>query len=140
MTIRLICAIALAASPALGQTTLAPQIDCADPNLLPARIADCADMAWQEADEERDLAYRLALTQAQVIDEERALSNVDEPVGVEEALRQSQADWYAARDSACAAESLLSEAGPERRATGALCLERLTRIRIEELRILAEAG
>ena len=125
------------AAPAAAQ---APQVDCAAADLSQPELTFCASRAWEAADDELNLVYGLALTRAQVLDEEAALLRRDVPLTVEDGLRQAQRDWIAYRDAACAAEALLVRGSTAQPMVGTLCLARLTERRTDDLRRFAEAN
>lgn len=112
-----------------------PQVDCQSDDLVQMELNFCAEQAWIEADEELNLAYRLALTEAKVFDENAARDGRSTPVTMEEVLRQAQRDWIPFRDNACAAEAMLVQGGSMQPMIGTLCLERLTRRRLEDLMV-----
>jgi uncharacterized protein YecT (DUF1311 family) len=65
-----------------------------------------------------------------------ALAEADR--GAEIALRDAQRAWITFRDAACRAEGYVYFGGSMRLQVVALCLERMTRARTEELRSIAE--
>lgn len=138
-TLLLAAFAALAATPAAAQVA-EPPVDCMADALAPGEIALCAEQGWQASQGDLDLAYGLALTAAEVLDEGRFVAGEQSGARAAELIEAGQADWTAHRDSHCAAEALLAPPGVERRALGLLCLERLNRLRIEQLAAFREAG
>ena len=131
--------LAVAAAPALAQgvvpdpnVALPPGVDCLAPT-GPEEERLCARAAWAEAEAERDVAYRLALTQAAAIDERMALEGTAGELTVREALELSQAAWFADRDATCAAEAILGRAAGDEALALHACLARLTRRRVEDM-------
>lgn len=121
------------ALPAAAQEDGAPQIDCLAPDLTRPELTLCAEEAWAEADEELGEVYRLALVAAKVLDRENARAGIEMPISTEDALRAAQKAWVPYRDAACSAEAMLAAGGTAAPLLGTLCLERLTRRRIEDL-------
>ena len=122
-------ALLLLAAPAAAQ---AP-VDCEADGLAPAEIAVCAEAAWEASEGDLDLAFGLAVTGAEVLDEDRFLAGEADGPRAAALIERGQSDWIAHRDSHCAAEALLEGPGPAREALGFLCLERLNRLRIAQL-------
>jgi uncharacterized protein YecT (DUF1311 family) len=109
-------------------------VNCAAP-VMHLDMNFCADRAWKLADEDLNLAYRMARTLMQQTD--AALPVADR--GAEVALRDAQRAWITFRDAACRAEGYVYFGGSIRPLVVSNCLERMTRARTEELRTLAEA-
>ena len=109
-------------------------VNCAAP-VTQLDMNICADRAWKLADEDLNLAYRMARTLMQQTD--AALPVADR--GAEVALRDAQRAWITFRDAACRAEGYVYFGGSIRPLVVSNCLERMTRARTEELRTLAEA-
>ena len=124
------------AAPVAAQT--APQIDCMASDLTGPEYRFCASQAYEEADAELNQVYRLAIARAKVFDEEVAVLDQTGPITLEVALRQSQRDWIAFRDSACEAEAVIFRGGTGAPVVGTICLARRTVERTEELRTFAE--
>ncbi|WP_298433041.1 lysozyme inhibitor LprI family protein [uncultured Jannaschia sp.] len=116
------------AGPVAAQDVL----DCAADGLMPGEMVVCAQNGWAEADAVMDETYRLALVQAQVLDEAAA---APEGVTAEDALRASQEVFLTYRDAACAAEALLVAGTRAEDLAGPLCLTRLTERRIADLTV-----
>jgi uncharacterized protein YecT (DUF1311 family) len=119
---------------ALAVPALAQQPNCADPQTQ-ADMTQCAGIAYRMADEDLNLAYELTL-------KAYADFEADDPElgkGAVEAVRQAQRAWIAYRDAACAAEAWSYRGGSIEPMVLANCLERLTRARTEDLRLIGEA-
>ena len=110
-------------------------VNCAAP-VTQLDMNFCADRAWKLADEDLNLAYRMARTLMQQTD--AALPVADR--GAEVALRDAQRAWITFRDAACRAEGYVYFGGSIRPLVVSNCIERMTRARTEELRTLAEAN
>lgn len=96
----------------------------------------CAAQAWEAADGDLNLAYRLAIDRAKSMDE--YLQASDEPAAI--ILRDAQRLWIPFRDQACLLESLTARGGSMQPLIKYSCLERLTRQRTEDLRIFGETN
>lgn len=107
--------------------------DCAAP-VTQLDMTLCAEQAWRRADEDLNLAYGFARKMMQDID----AGLPDDQKGAEVALRDAQRAWIAFRDAGCAAEGFRAAGGSMRPMVVALCLERVTRARTEDLRALGE--
>ncbi|KIT16135.1 lysozyme inhibitor LprI family protein [Jannaschia aquimarina] len=133
---RLLGVALLIAAPAAGQGVL--PVDCADPDGI-AEATDCAARQLQVSEDQLDLALGLALTRAEVLDQDWAAEGgAPGEVSVHDALDASQTDWIAYRDAACAAESLQFFERAEIDLALALCLARLTVRRGDDLAAFAE--
>lgn len=124
-----LAALAALAAPQAG----AQEVNCAAP-VTQLDMNFCAERAWKLADEDLNLAYGMARSLMRQTD--AALPEADR--GAEVALRDAQRAWIAFRDAACRAEGYVWFGGSIRPQVVALCLERMTRARTEELRSLAE--
>lgn len=113
-----------------GQT-----VDCTAPETQ-HDMNYCADQFYRMADEDLNLAYKLARSAARQIDEYRP---ADQP-SAERMLKEAQRAWIAFRDQACAAESMLAAGGSMQPTLQYSCLERLTRNRTEDLRYFGEVN
>jgi uncharacterized protein YecT (DUF1311 family) len=131
----LIAILLVLAAPVAAQ--IAPQIDCMASDLTAPEYRFCATQAYEEADAELNQVYRLAIARAQVFDQEVAVLDQSGPITLEEALRQSQRDWIAFRNSACEAEAVIFRDGTDAPVVGTICLARRTIERTEELRTFA---
>lgn len=109
-----------------------PGLDCLEPE-GEAEVVQCARVAFADADEERSLAYRLAIVQARVLDEQLALTGRAMDVSAADALQASQEAFLAHREAACAAEALLGVATDEGELALLACLTRITQRRVEDL-------
>lgn len=120
---------------ALSGAAMAAEPDCTAPQTQ-ADMTQCAGIAFKMADEDLNLAYRLALKTYGDFDQ-------DDPQaggGGVEALKQAQRDWIAFRDSACAVEGWPYRGGSMEPMVVANCMERLTRARTEDLRLIGETN
>ena len=113
----------------------APGLDCSEPSGQ-REVLQCAQIAFADADAERDLAYRLAITNARVLDEDLSLLGETRPeLTAADALRMSQDAFLSHRDAACAAEALLGVASGRGDLALLGCLTRLTERRVADLAI-----
>jgi uncharacterized protein YecT (DUF1311 family) len=127
---RLLFALVLVPLPALAQDSA---VNCAEA-VTQVDMTYCADRAWKLADEDLNLAYGFAQTMMKQID--AALPQ--DQRGAEQALREAQRAWIAFRDAGCKAEGYRVAGGSMQPMVVATCLERVTRARTEELRMLGE--
>jgi uncharacterized protein YecT (DUF1311 family) len=127
---RLLLALVLVPLPALAQDGA---VNCAEA-VTQVDMTYCADRAWKLADEDLNLAYGFAQTMMKQID--AALPQ--DQRGAEQALREAQRAWIAFRDAGCKAEAYRVAGGSMQPMVVATCLERVTRARTEELRMLGE--
>ena len=91
-------------------------------------------MAFEAADGDLNLAYRLAQDTAGRMDVDLS----QDQIPAKTILRDAQRAWIAFRDQACEAESLLARGGSMQNQLFYACLERLTRVRTEDLRYFGE--
>jgi uncharacterized protein YecT (DUF1311 family) len=110
-----------------------PAVNCAEA-VAQVDLNLCAERAWKFADEDLNLAYGFAVTMMKDIDAGLA----EGQRGAEAALREAQRAWIAFRDAGCTAEGYRVAGGSMQPMVVAMCLERVTRARTEELRALAE--
>ena len=110
-----------------------PAVNCAEA-VAQMDLNACADRAWKFADEDLNLAYGFALSMMKEID----AGLPQDQRGAEAALRAAQRAWIAFRDAGCTAEGYRVVGGSMQPMVIAMCLERVTRARTEELRGLAE--
>lgn len=115
-------------SPSEAQTYL----DCTNPTTQ-VEMTGCASKAWEEADANLNRVYVRAVTAAR--DRDGYLA--EEAVTNEEILRDAQRAWVPFRDAACEAEATLARGGTLSNQLFYICLERLTRIRTEDLQYYA---
>ena len=130
-------ALAVTIGAALAGSAAAQEgpVDCEADALSPAEIAVCAEAAWTDSEGALDLAYGLAATGAEVLDETRFLQGEAEDLRAAELVESSQAEWLDYRDAHCAAEALLVPEGLEREAVLQLCLARLNEARAAQLAV-----
>ncbi|WP_281258644.1 lysozyme inhibitor LprI family protein [Pseudoprimorskyibacter insulae] len=112
----------------MGQT-----LDC-DNATSQAEMTGCASMAYDAADAELNRQWKRAMAAMKQMD--RYSPNA-QPSG-EDVLRQAQRAWIAFRDPACEAESYLARGGTMQNQLFYVCLERLSRQRAEDLRLIAD--
>lgn len=127
---RLLLALLLVPLPALAQENT---VNCAEA-VTQVDMTYCADRAWKLADEDLNLAYGFAQAMMKQID--AALPQ--DQRGAEQALREAQRAWIGFRDAGCKAEGYRAAGGSMQPMVVASCLERVTRARTEELRMLGE--
>jgi uncharacterized protein YecT (DUF1311 family) len=125
--IRFCLVFAALATPSVAQ-------DCTNP-ISQAEMNHCAYVAYQAADGDLNLAYRMAMDAARQMDQYLAPGEVTNTA----MLRDAQRAWIPFRDKACAAESNLARGGTMQPLLEANCLERLTRQRTENLRYFGES-
>lgn len=130
---RFLC-LALMLPPALtlAAPLTAQELNCANPTSQ-VEYTGCAARAYEAADEDLNLAYRLAIDWARRMD-----AGMTWTPTTEEMLRDAQRAWIPFRDAACAAESTQMRGGTGQNMVYYTCLERLTRARTEDLRLLGE--
>ncbi|MGX9354638.1 lysozyme inhibitor LprI family protein [Roseobacteraceae bacterium S113] len=130
---------ALGLSLSLGLITAAStglqaqELNCANP-VSQAEMTGCAARAYEAADVELNVHYKAARAVLREADQYLA---PDEIPGAD-LLRDAQRAWIPYRDAACTAESLVARGGTLQNQLYFLCLERLTRQRTEDLRLIAE--
>ncbi|MFY0596534.1 MAG: DUF1311 domain-containing protein [Cognatishimia sp.] len=96
----------------------------------------CAHQAYLLADEDLNLAYKMAKDMARVADE--YLEEGQEPAVI--ILRDAQRAWITFRDKACELESTMFRGGSMAPLIYSSCLERETRARTDSLRFYAEVN
>ena len=122
------CLFLLISNPAAAQ-----ERNCNEPQDQ-ASMNHCAHQAWEAADGDLNLAYRLAMEMAESIDEFT-------PDGEEKSstmLRDAQRAWIPFRDKACEVQSHLARGGSLQPTIYWSCMEQLTRQRTEQLRVFGE--
>ena len=125
----------LAVLTVLASPLAAQDLDCANP-MTQIEMTGCASRAFEAADGDLNLAYKLAMARASDMD-----TYLEEgQVPAKDILRNAQRAWIPFRDQACEAESLLARGGSMQNQIFFLCLERLTRTRTEDLRIFGEVN
>lgn len=123
----------LAVLVTLASPVAAQVLDCPDATSQ-AEMTGCAARAYEAADGDLNLAYKMAMERARSMDEYLQ----DGQVPAVEILRDAQRAWLPFRDQACEAESLMARGGTMQNMIFFMCLERLTRNRTEDLRIFGE--
>ena len=118
----------LAPAPLLAQS-----LNCYAPTSQ-AELTGCAAQAHAAADQDLNLAWRMAMAQARAQDAYLQAGEVPSA----QMLRDAQRTWIAFRDQACAAESTIVRGGSMQNMLLYVCLERLTRNRTEDLRLFGE--
>lgn len=113
----------------------AQDIDCTDAQNQ-REMNFCAAQSYQYADEDLNLAYKLAIAQAKEMDQYIAADET--PAAT--MLRDAQRAWITYRDLACAAESTLVRGGTMEPLIYYSCLESETRHRTESLRFFGETN
>ncbi|MEO0497696.1 MAG: lysozyme inhibitor LprI family protein [Pseudomonadota bacterium] len=93
---------------------------------------NCYGQAHEAADADLNLAYKLAITAAKDVD--NYTSDTAPKAAI--ILRDAQRRWIAYRDEACDAEAAFWGGGTGASAAFLACLERLTRVREQDLRRL----
>lgn len=129
------CATAVVAL-CLSGPAHAQQVNCAEA-VTQIELTFCAEQAWVRADEDLNLAWRIAIDHARRL---QAALPPGAPVDVEEDLRRAQRVWIEFRDLACAAESHQAWGGSMAPMLVYVCRERLTRQRTEDLRRFGEVN
>jgi len=129
------------ASPAAAQDVQEeqqPRVDCTAPDGID-EIGFCAGTALDVAEADMELAYRLALTRAEVLDGDWELRG-GAPGGLilRDTIETSQAAWETHSEAHCAAFSLSEAEEGQIGIALALCLERQARLRESELRLFGE--
>ena len=127
---KILIALGLLASPLAAQ-----EVDCTNAtNQMEMNF--CAAQFYGYADEDLNLAYKLAMAQAKEMDKYIAADELPSAT----MLRDAQRAWITYRDLACAAESTLVRGGSMEPLMYYSCLERETRSRTESLRIFGETN
>lgn len=125
-----IAAFVLCAPPVVAQA-----LNCSNP-VSQVEMTGCAARAYEAADGDLNATYRLARSVVRRWDAaDPALTPSNEVM-----LRDAQRAWIPFRDAACAAESNLARGGTLQNMIYYICLERLTRARTEDLRIIGEVN
>ncbi len=123
----------LAVLVTLASPVAAQALDCPEATSQ-AEMTGCASRAYEAADGDLNLAYKMAMERARSMDEYLQ----DGQVPAVDILREAQRAWLPFRDQACEAESLMARGGTMQNMIFFMCLERLTRNRTEDLRIFGE--
>lgn len=114
---------------------LAADLDCENA-MTQFEMNRCAHQSYVLADEDLNLAYKMAMDMARATDE--YLEDGQEPAAI--MLRDAQRAWITFRDKACALESSMFRGGSMAPLVYSTCLERETRARTEALRFYAEVN
>ncbi|MBA3911804.1 MAG: hypothetical protein C0524_18490 [Rhodobacter sp.] len=118
--------LCLWALPALSQTP-----DCAN-TMVQYELNICAEMDWQEADDDLNRAYKEVMAEMKAMD-----TNLPpELQGAEDALRSAQRAWIDYRDANCSTAGFQMRGGSAERLVVYGCLRQMTLERTEELRAL----
>ncbi len=120
---------------ALAAPVAAQDVNCADP-VTQYEMTACASLAFEAADGDLNLAWRMAMDMARHLD--AAQPGLEPPTA--DILRDAQRKWIAFRDAACSAEATLARGGTMANQLFYMCLERLTRQRTEDLRLYGEVN
>ena len=113
----------------------AQDLDCSNPQTQ-VEMTGCAAQAFEAADGDLNLAYKMARDMARRLDQGLPADHIPAEI----ILRDAQRAWIAYRDQACEAESLLARGGTLQNQLFYICLERLTRTRTEDLRFFGEVN
>ncbi len=131
--------LVLLSTPTLAQDGDGAVIGC-DAPATQAEMTLCARKFYRAAEEDLELAYDLALSRAESLDEGLRKTYGDEapdPTAVD-AVTRAQEAWNAYMDRACTAESYQVWGGSMAPVMVFACRERLTRQRIEDLRVFSK--
>lgn len=119
----------------LATPLAAQEVDCTNA-VTQVEMNFCAAQFYGYADEDLNLAYKLAMAQAKEMDKYIAADELPSAT----MLRDAQRAWISFRDLACAAESTIVRGGSMEPLVFYSCLERETRSRTESLRIFGETN
>lgn len=125
---------ALAVMSALPNVLAAQDLDCENP-VSQIEMTGCASKAYEAADADLNLAWKIAMSQARRMDQDMDYDPTNADL-----LRDAQRKWIAFRDAACTAESTLMRGGSAQNMLYLGCLEKLTRQRTEDLRYFGEVN
>ena len=118
-----------------GTGAQAQALDCSNPQDQRS-MNECAHQAWEAADGDLNLAYRLAMNAAKSMDE--FTPEWQEKTSI--VLRDAQRAWIPFRDKACELESHQARGGTMQPLIFWGCMEKLTRDRTEQLRAFGEVN
>lgn len=121
-------------APVLAQDK--PDVNCQDPQTQ-MEFTYCAEQDWNAADAELNKAYKAAMAQMKSYDESLA-EYAKELVGAANALKEAQRAWIPYRDKACEAYGFQARGGSMEPQLIYDCYAKMTRIRTDELKELAE--
>lgn len=123
----------IAAFATFGAAACAQDLDCSNAQTQ-IDLTECAGIAFEAADADLNDSYRRAMSEMESID-------AQVPSGAEgavEALRKAQRSWISVRDNTCIAEGYTWFGGTGQSMVELNCQTRLTRIRTEDLNLLAQ--
>lgn len=132
---KILFAFLILAVPAVAEEP----INCASP-MEQFEMNLCANLDWQRADASLNAAYGKVMEQMRQRDAAAVADGFAPYVQMAPSLRQAQRDWIVFRDSACTAEAQLVQGGTMMPLLSALCLERLTLRRVEDLEYMTDWG
>ena len=124
--IRLALASVLLAAPATAQ-----EVDCANA-MAQQDLNICAEIAWQDADKDLNVAYQEVMVAMQAMDADLP----QDLRGAEVALRAAQRAWIPYRDANCDAAGFPMRGGSAEALLVYGCLRQMTLDRIAELQNL----
>ena len=116
-------------------TAAGQEWNCDDPSTQ-TEMTVCAGQMYEAADGDLNLAWDIARSAAERMDEYLAEGEVP----AVEILLDAQRAWLTYRDKTCEAESLLGRGGTIQSQLRLNCLERVTRARTEDLRYFGEVN
>ncbi|MGH1466322.1 MAG: lysozyme inhibitor LprI family protein [Cognatishimia sp.] len=121
--------------PFWASSVFAQEIDCHNAMTQQA-MNQCAYLEWQNADEDLNLAYGLAMAHAK--SQDAYISATDIPAAT--LLRDAQRSWIVFRDQACELESTIARGGSMQPLLYWSCFARETQHRTESLRLFGEVN
>ncbi|WFE90229.1 lysozyme inhibitor LprI family protein [Roseibium porphyridii] len=120
---------AVLVSPALAEE----KVDCSNA-MTQLEMTTCANLDWQQADEELNAAYKAAMAKMRETDEFLP----EDQRGAAETLREAQRAWIPYRDKACDAYGFQARGGTMEPMLVYGCRAQLTEQRTKELEELTE--
>lgn len=121
--------VAVLVSPTLAEE----KVDCNNA-MTQLEMATCANIDWQQADEELNAAYKAAMSKMRETDEFLP----EDQRGAAETLREAQRAWIPYRDKACDAYGFQARGGTMEPMLVYGCRAQLTEQRTKELEELTE--
>lgn len=121
--------VAVLVSPALAEE----KVDCNNA-MTQLEMTTCANLDWQQADEELNVAYKAAMSKMRETDEFLP----EDQRGAAETLREAQRAWIPYRDKACDAYGFQARGGTMEPMLVYGCRAQLTEQRTKELEELTE--
>lgn len=121
--------VAVLVSPALAEE----KVDCNNA-MTQLEMTTCANLDWQQADEELNAAYKAAMSKMRETDEFLP----EDQRGAAETLREAQLAWIPYRDKACDAYGFQARGGTMEPMLVYGCRAQLTEQRTKELEELTE--